>query len=176
MTSSDSGLPRKHNWTDTFAVDVAAPPSLADDHFWFLTKSWSSHHIERVCVCVSYHHHFLCFLHLRYQQILHRNIVYLATIADASPDMPAAVTNVHTLHCHQLPQWCCLTRDSRCHLGLLPAQRAVGLCGSCQPSWWKLSPHGHFNTVPLLFPVCLHVFQWERKNFSIQWSIWLLQL
>ncbi|XP_071344569.1 SS18-like protein 2 [Trachinotus anak] len=25
---------------------------------------------------------------VQYQQILHRNIVYLATIADASPDMP----------------------------------------------------------------------------------------
>lgn len=32
----------------------------------------------------------------RYQQILHRNIVYLATIADASPDSAASTSNVNT--------------------------------------------------------------------------------
>ncbi|MEQ2184311.1 hypothetical protein GOODEAATRI_006484 [Goodea atripinnis] len=31
---------------------------------------------------------------VQYQQILHRNIVYLATIADASPDDIPAITNV----------------------------------------------------------------------------------
>ncbi|XP_075869914.1 SS18-like protein 2 [Nelusetta ayraudi] len=30
---------------------------------------------------------------VQYQQILHRNIVYLATIADASPDIPPSATN-----------------------------------------------------------------------------------
>ncbi|KAL6479516.1 hypothetical protein MHYP_G00129490 [Metynnis hypsauchen] len=29
---------------------------------------------------------------VQYQQILHRNIVYLGTIADASPDLPDATT------------------------------------------------------------------------------------
>uniref|UniRef100_A0A0E9XJB6 SS18 N-terminal domain-containing protein n=1 Tax=Anguilla anguilla TaxID=7936 RepID=A0A0E9XJB6_ANGAN len=28
----------------------------------------------------------------RYQQILHRNIVYLGTIADASPNVPSTLT------------------------------------------------------------------------------------
>ncbi|CAL8243302.1 unnamed protein product [Lota lota] len=31
---------------------------------------------------------------VQYQQILHRNIVYLATIADASPDAPMEAPNV----------------------------------------------------------------------------------
>uniref|UniRef100_A0A8D3AC73 Ss18, like 2 n=1 Tax=Scophthalmus maximus TaxID=52904 RepID=A0A8D3AC73_SCOMX len=38
---------------------------------------------------------------VQYQQILHRNIVYLATIADASPDTTppsSEVTATHTLH------------------------------------------------------------------------------
>ncbi|CAL8404257.1 unnamed protein product [Boreogadus saida] len=30
---------------------------------------------------------------VQYQQILHRNIVYLATIADASPDIPMEAVN-----------------------------------------------------------------------------------
>uniref|UniRef100_A0AAQ4R3L3 Ss18, like 2 n=1 Tax=Gasterosteus aculeatus aculeatus TaxID=481459 RepID=A0AAQ4R3L3_GASAC len=33
---------------------------------------------------------------VQYQQILHRNIVYLATIADASPDSGAPATDVRT--------------------------------------------------------------------------------
>uniref|UniRef100_A0A3B4FSJ4 SS18 like 2 n=1 Tax=Pundamilia nyererei TaxID=303518 RepID=A0A3B4FSJ4_9CICH len=33
---------------------------------------------------------------VQYQQILHRNIVYLATIADASPDSAASTSNVNT--------------------------------------------------------------------------------
>uniref|UniRef100_A0A3Q0RB28 Ss18, like 2 n=1 Tax=Amphilophus citrinellus TaxID=61819 RepID=A0A3Q0RB28_AMPCI len=33
---------------------------------------------------------------VQYQQILHRNIVYLATIADASPDSAAPSSNVKT--------------------------------------------------------------------------------
>ncbi|KAG7274931.1 hypothetical protein CRUP_002341 [Coryphaenoides rupestris] len=37
---------------------------------------------------------------LEYQQILHRNIVYLATIADASPDIP--VQSPHP-HCGEAP-------------------------------------------------------------------------
>lgn len=37
-------------------------------------------------------------LSIRYQQILHRNIVYLATIADASPDNFPPATHVGTAH------------------------------------------------------------------------------
>ncbi|CAJ1048770.1 SS18-like protein 2 isoform X1 [Xyrichtys novacula] len=35
---------------------------------------------------------------VQYQQILHRNIVYLATIADASPDTVAPAPSVMTNH------------------------------------------------------------------------------
>uniref|UniRef100_A0A3P9JLQ8 Ss18, like 2 n=1 Tax=Oryzias latipes TaxID=8090 RepID=A0A3P9JLQ8_ORYLA len=35
---------------------------------------------------------------VQYQQILHRNLVYLATIADASPDGMTPASNVSTKH------------------------------------------------------------------------------
>ncbi|XP_044029176.1 SS18-like protein 2 [Siniperca chuatsi] len=39
---------------------------------------------------------------VQYQQILHRNIVYLATIADASPDnMPPSSNSTPTLNGHR---------------------------------------------------------------------------
>lgn len=47
-------------------------------------------------------------LSIRYQQILHRNIVYLATIADASPDNFPPATYVGTVHCQPLSYWCSL--------------------------------------------------------------------
>lgn len=40
---------------------------------------------------------FVCFS-TRYQQILHRNLVYLATIADSSPDNTPPSSNVKTNH------------------------------------------------------------------------------
>ncbi|XP_061591099.1 SS18-like protein 2 [Cololabis saira] len=49
---------------------------------------------------------------VQYQQILHRNIVYLATIADASPDnMPPASTNVSTKHYTKIPRIICGISD-----------------------------------------------------------------
>lgn len=45
---------------------------------------------------------------IRYQQILHRNIVYLATIADASPDDMPPSSNVkinHTIREFKLYKW-----------------------------------------------------------------------
>lgn len=40
--------------------------------------------------------------HHRYQQILHRNLVYLATIADSNQNMQSLLPAVST---HQLEKW-----------------------------------------------------------------------
>ncbi|KAK0143834.1 SS18-like protein 2 [Merluccius polli] len=42
---------------------------------------------------------------VQYQQILHRNLVYLATIADASPDIPAESEQVGSLVLYSELPW-----------------------------------------------------------------------
>lgn len=74
-------------------------------------------------------------LSIRYQQILHRNIVYLATIADASPDNFPPATHVGTPHWQPLSYWCATCDWPKyCCLFSVHTQRALGLHSSCERS------------------------------------------